>query len=117
MRSRAFSARRLAVDLALCNRGEFLVGRLFLVECRFEYTHAIVAPELLSPSDERAVAGDFVMLHRLRGGDDGSIQHSFVRDIAGDFFRFLDDAIDSGAIGAFRLLAALLENLNLAGWE
>ena len=41
--------------------------------------------ELLGPGDQRAVAGDLVVLDGLRGSDERGIEHLLVVDVAGDF--------------------------------
>jgi hypothetical protein len=56
----------LAVDLAFRHFGQFLVGRLLLVQCLVEKRRGIVAAQLLRPSDERPIA------RRLVRADEGS---------------------------------------------
>src|SRR5262245_9958824 len=78
------SLRGAAIDLALRQDGELLVGRLFLVEVLLQQGGAVAAAELLGPGDQAAIAGDLVVLHRLRGGDERRIEHRLVVDLAGD---------------------------------
>ena len=54
--------------------------------------------ELLSPRDERAVAGDLIVFDRLRVGDDRRIEHGFVLDFAGGLIGFFDEAVDGRAV-------------------
>ena len=60
--------------------------------------------EFLGPGDQRAVAGDLVVLDRLGGCDQRRVQHLLVRDLAGDLLGFLDDSVDRRASRAFRIL-------------
>jgi len=106
------SACRLAVD-ALAQRDgvEFGVGRLLFVKIGGEEADDVVVTKLLGPGDQRAVAGYFIVFDRLRIGDDCGVQHRLVLDLAGRVVGFLDQAVDSGAIGRLRSLAELLEDL------
>src|ERR1700688_2486662 len=56
------SARGAKIDLALGQRGQLLVGRLFLVQRLLQHAGAIVAPKLLCPCDQSAAAHDLAML-------------------------------------------------------
>src|SRR5688500_12242940 len=49
--------------------GEQLVGFLLFSKGLFEQPRRTPYAELLGPGSQRAIAGDFVMLHRLCGGD------------------------------------------------
>src|SRR5690348_12310450 len=61
--------RRTQIDLALGDRGQLLVGRLFLVQRLLQNGGAIVAAGLLRPGDQAAVARNFVVLGGLRRVD------------------------------------------------
>jgi hypothetical protein len=59
------SARGAQVDLALGERGPFLVSRLFLLQRLLQDTGDIVAAKLPGPRDQAAAERDFVMLSGL----------------------------------------------------
>src|SRR6202171_1547557 len=85
VRSSSRSARGAKIDLALSQRGQLLVGCLFLIEGLLQNTGAIVAAKLLRPGDQAAVARDLIVLGGLRGVDQSRILHRLIRDFAGDF--------------------------------
>jgi len=62
------------VDLALRELCERFVGLLFLAECHIQQLHRLVQSELRGPGLECPVAGDLVMLDRLRGGEEASVE-------------------------------------------
>ena len=72
---------------------------------------AVAAAELVRPGDQRAVAGDLVVLDSLRGGDQGGVHDLRIVDVAGDLFGFLDDAVDRRAIDGLGLDVMQLEHL------
>src|ERR1700681_4834580 len=88
------SARGAKIDLALRQRGQLLVGCLFLIEGLVQNTGAIVAAKLLRPSDQASVARGLIVLGGLGGGDPCRIHHRFIRDFAGDFVRLPVDVLD-----------------------
>ena len=73
--------------------------------------HDIGAAELGRPGDQRAVARDLVVLHRLRGGDEAGIHHVLVVDLADQILAFLQDAVDRRALLALRIGVHQLEHL------
>src|ERR1700751_4368301 len=103
--------RRAQVDLALGDVGELLVGRLLFLEVLIQQVGDVVAAEPLRPRDQRAVAGDLIMLDRLRGGDDRGVEHLVVGNLAGHVLGFLDDAVDRRTVDAFRVRAVQPEYL------
>jgi hypothetical protein len=66
--------RGAAVHLALGHGGQLLVGSFFLVEILLKQGRAILPSELLRPGVQCAVAGDLVMLDRLRRGNQRSVE-------------------------------------------
>src|ERR1700746_1796984 len=60
---------RHAVDPAFGDRGQFLVGRFFLVQVLLKERCAVIAPKLLRPCNQTAVTRDLVMLDRLCGSN------------------------------------------------
>jgi nicotinamidase-related amidase len=65
---RASSRLGVLIDLAQCELGERFVGLPFLNERHLQKFHRLVQAELSGPRFECAVAGDLVMLDRLRRG-------------------------------------------------
>ncbi len=49
------------------------VGLLFL-ESLLQKRHGVFKAKLFRPSNERTVAGDFIVLYRLRGGEEAGIK-------------------------------------------
>src|SRR5580658_8846923 len=82
------------IGAAFRDRGQFVVGRFFLSKVLLQHLRAVVATENLGPRDQRSIAGHLVVLDRLRGGDESRVQNVLVVNFAGDFFSFLDDAVD-----------------------
>src|SRR3954451_23141696 len=75
------SARGSPVDALAQGDGiELGVGGLFLVQIGSEETHDVVVPEFFGPGDQGAVAGNLVVLDRLRACNDRRVQHGFVLD-------------------------------------
>src|SRR6478609_8025613 len=62
------------VNGALGDLGKGFVSRLLFLQCLLQKRHGVFKAKLFRPSDERPVAGDFVMLYRLRGGQEARIQ-------------------------------------------
>jgi len=58
---------RVTIDPRLSDFRQLLVGSVFLIEVLLKNTGAVVAAHLLRPGNQRAVAGDLIMLDRLRG--------------------------------------------------
>src|SRR3954469_22621697 len=58
----------LLVDGALGDLGEGFISSLLLLQCLLQKRHGVFKTKLFRPSDERPVAGDFVMLDGLGGG-------------------------------------------------
>ena len=56
--------------------------------------------ELFCPCDQRAVAGDLVVLDCLRVRNDRGIEYGLVLDVACGLVGFLDQAVDRRAVGA-----------------
>jgi hypothetical protein len=70
--------RRAAVDPAFRHRRQLAVRRVFRVEGLLQHRGAVLPAELLREGDQRAAAGDLVVLDRRRGGDDRRVQHVVV---------------------------------------
>ncbi len=102
-------ARRLTA--AFSQPVQLLVGSLLLFEIGVEQAYHVVVAKLSRPGDQRAVAGDLIMLDGLRAADDGGVKHVLVIDFAGDFVGFLDQTVDGRTIHASRRLAQPLEHL------
>ena len=79
----------------------------FVVKSR---TTSVVA-QLFRPGDQGAVAGNLVMLDRLGIGDNGGVQDGLVFNLACGRIGLLDQAINRRAVGAFRLLTEVCEDL------
>src|SRR3954469_10247375 len=65
----------LAVHPRLGELSQLLVGALLFLEDAVEDAGAVRTAELLCPGRERAVAGDLVMLDRLRRGEQRRVEH------------------------------------------
>ena len=65
---------RLLVDGALGNLSECFVSGLLFLEGLLQKRHGVFKAKLFRPSDERTVAGDFIVLYRLRGGEEAGIK-------------------------------------------
>ena len=63
----------MLVDLTLRELGERFVGLLFLAERRLQKLHRLVQAELCGPRFECPLAGDLVMLDRLRRREEACI--------------------------------------------
>ena len=97
----ALRGRSLRVHtLAKGDRVQLGVCCLLFVEVRGQQANQIVMSELFSPGNERAVAGNLVMLDRLGIGNDAGIEHGLIVDLPGGFVSFLDQAVDRRTIGA-----------------
>jgi hypothetical protein len=70
----------------LGDSGQLLVGRLLLVQVLLQDACAVVAPQLPGPRCQRAVPGDLLMLHRLRGGEGSRIEHLGIVRVSHDLF-------------------------------
>jgi hypothetical protein len=92
----------------LGDRGELAVGGLLLFETTPQDRRVLIMSQLFRPGDQRPVAGDLVVLHRLRGGDDADVHDVLALDLAHQVVAFLDDAVDGRALGALRLLIVQL---------
>ena len=71
---RASSRLGVLIDLALRELRERFVGLLFLTERRLQKLHRLVQAELFGPGFECPIAGDLVMLDRLRRGEETCVQ-------------------------------------------
>jgi hypothetical protein len=88
-------ARCLTVDAFAHGDGrELFVRSLFLVKDGIEEAHDVIVPERVRPRDQRAVAGDLIVLDRLRRPDDSRVKNFLVGDFAGGFIAFLDQPVD-----------------------
>ena len=58
--------------------------------------------KLLRPGDQGAVAGDLVVLDRLRVCYDRGVENLLVVDLSRGFVGFLDDAVDRRTVGRLR---------------
>src|SRR6266536_4583096 len=99
------------VDALLGHDGELFVRSLLLGEILPQHRGAVPASKLPRPRDQRAIACDLVMLHRLRGGNHGSIEHVLILHLAHDVVGLFEDAVDRRAAGALRLLAVHAKHL------
>src|SRR4051794_30165557 len=102
---------RLQVDLALGELSQLLVGRLLLVQVLLKDGSAVAAAELLGPLDQRAVAGNLIVLHGPGGGDQRCVEHLLVVDLAGYVAGLLKDAVDCRAVDLLGFDAVHLEHL------
>jgi hypothetical protein len=59
--------------------------------------------------DQRAIAGDLVMLDRLGRPDDSGVENFLVGDFARDLIAFSNQAVNGRALDTLRLLAKLLK--------
>src|SRR4029453_15061923 len=66
---------RLTIESLLGKLSELLIGVIFLLECLMQQSRRVVQPELFRPSNQGSIAGDLVMLDRLRIGDHAGIEH------------------------------------------
>jgi len=86
-----------------------MVGRPLLGKRLLQQLGAIGTPEFTRPGDQRAVAGDLIMLGCLGGGDQGDIHDHVIIDIIGDLVCLIQNAVDCRAIDGFGLDAKQLE--------
>src|SRR4051812_2663343 len=94
VRARSLSGRGRGIDRLLGEFRQQLVGVLFLDERLLEERRRVVHPELLRPSEERAVARDLVVLDGLRRGDQAGVERLSAFELLGDLVAFRDDALD-----------------------
>src|SRR3954465_239036 len=102
---------RLEVDHGGGELGQGVIGRLFLVQRRLQQLCRVLHAELLGPGAQRAVAGDFVMLDRLRGCEQAGVERRSVLELLHDLGAFIGDAVDRFARLATGRLAQHLEDL------
>src|SRR5215210_2922939 len=102
---------RLWVDLAFGDGGQLLICRLLLIQGLLQHARAVLAAELLRPGNQGAVAGNLVVLHRLRGRQESRVERVFIRHLAGNFVRLLHEPVESRAIYAFGRMPVHLEDL------
>src|SRR5215475_681482 len=105
------SARGAEIDLAFRQRGQLLVGGLFLVQRLLQQARAIVTAKLPRPCDQAAIACDLIMLGRLRRVDQRGIQHGLVGDFARSLVSLLDDAVDRRTVDRLHRKTMHLEDL------
>src|SRR5687767_3390773 len=75
MAERPTSSGSFQIDLLLGDARQLSVGRFLLIEGgRQQFCDSLLV-ELFRPGDERAVTRDLVVLDRLRGGDQGRVEH------------------------------------------
>src|SRR5690606_30839814 len=82
-----------------------------LLQGGVEKPRGVIEAELGGPALQRAVAGDLVMLDRLRGGDQAGVEGRRVLELVHDLLAFGDDALDGVAGLAARRLADDVEHL------
>jgi hypothetical protein len=80
------------------------VSLLFLSQGSIEQFDRLIEPQFLRPCLQRAVAGDFVMLNRLRGREQPSIQSRRSSIFFHYLLPFLDDPDDVASFAARRLV-------------
>src|SRR5712671_3225362 len=77
-----FKSRRFTINVRFREHRQFLVRRFLLVEVLLQNGSGIGPPKLLGPRDQGAVASNFIVLYRLRRGDQGGIQHGWIIRLA-----------------------------------
>src|SRR6185437_15408044 len=95
-----FRLRALVRD-AFRNLGQLFVGVGFFLFGLPEELQRFVVAHLLSPGAERAVAGDFVMLDFLAGGNDPGVQRGGIFLFFHDVIAFGDESLHGFARFAF----------------
>src|SRR4051794_36920743 len=101
----------LLIDHRLGELGERLIGRLFLVKRLLEELRGVAQVELLGPGAQRAIAGNLVMLDRLRRRDKTGIERGRALELLDDFLALVEDAFDGRALFALRLFFDQFEHL------
>src|SRR6478609_237699 len=102
---------RLEVDHGGGELGQRVIGRLFLVQRRLQQPCGVLHAELLGPGAQGAVAGDLVVLDRLRGCEQAGVERRRVLELLHDLGAFVGDAVDRFARLAAGRLAQHLEDL------
>ena len=107
----SWSLHRLEINRALGKFAESLVGRDLLSHRLLEKLDDVLLLQKLRVGTDRAVAGHFVVLDTLGGGDEGRVLHFGLGVLLDRFFTLLDDALDGLAGLLLRRLAERLEGL------
>jgi hypothetical protein len=105
---RAFALR---VSLGFGKLRQLGVGGFFFGERRFKQRNRVGQSELVGPGDQRAVAGDLVVLDGLCRGDEASVQSGRALELLNDFLALCEDSLDCFAGFAASWLADQFENL------
>jgi hypothetical protein len=98
------------VHAALGDRGQQLVGLLFLGERFVEQFDGVLETEQLRPCSQGAVPGNLIVLGGLAGCDETGIADGLGVDLVDHFLTFGDDAEYRIALPALRLLVDQLED-------
>ena len=90
---------------------ELLVGGLLFLERLLEQCHRLGETEFIGPGDERAIAGDLVVLNRIARRNQACVDRGRFREFLDDFLTFGDNSLDCLAGLALSALADDLEDL------
>src|SRR5271169_4693374 len=99
------------VRLAGCDLSQQLVRLLLFLKGLGEESCRVLHAQLLGPSDESSVAGHFVMLDSLAGGNEARIDRFAFPEILDCLVTFRDDPLDRLAGLGLRPLTDNLEDL------
>src|SRR5580698_2406416 len=108
------------IRMLLCNSGgidgllrdlsQCLVGLDFLLERLLQEIRRLRQPHFFSPSDQRSIARDLVMLNCLRAREETRIQCWAALEVLHDLIAFLKDTVDGVASLSARRFADKLED-------
>jgi hypothetical protein len=101
---------RLKIDIALGNAGEELIGPLLLVERLLQKARHVLHTVLLGPGTQGAVAGNFVMLDRLRRREQTGVERVAALELSSYLIGFLDQSQDRVTGLGLRALVGQFEN-------
>ncbi len=93
---------RLFVEVAFGNFGELRVGAVLFLQRLAEQLRRFGIAEKVRPRDERAIAGDLVVLDGLGRGNHRGIARVGILDFRHQLFRFFQDAVDGRTLGSLR---------------
>src|SRR5215471_10707435 len=101
---------RFLVDGGFRQLGQRFVGLLFLLQSLVEQARGLLQAEVPGPGLQRPVAGNLIVLDRLRRSDEAGIEGTGTPEFLHDLLAFLDDSVDGLAGLAFRGMADRSEN-------
>ena len=99
------------IDCSIGDAGQILICLGFFLECLIQKRCGVVQAENQGPAFERAVTGDFIMLHRLRGSEQTGVEGGAALVFFDDLVALGQYAFDCVAGLATRRLADDLEDL------